>query len=196
MQGPPNDLGNRSYGPQRQIPGQQQQQQQQPTQGGGWNYGPRQNYPSQQNYAPLGQGERRDPVPTNGPGSGNPYQQGGYSQSGPGNFSAQEQRQWEQGDQRSYAPPRQQGGFREDFRSYGQGVAGDQGQGFPRQGVNSGSVGQATNSGYGQSYPGYQGQDFGHQEQRNAQGQQGNSPPVEQTRTDQVRHPTYPASSN
>lgn len=196
----PNQQGGPLYSPQGSM------------QGGGRNYGPPQNYPSQTNYGPPGQGERRDPMPMNAPVGQSPYQpgagsstpsyQGNYNQGGPGNFYPQQQREFPRGDQGNYEHPRQQGGFRQDYNyygptqrtNYGQGGGGYQGQGGREaywQGSNAGPAGQGTNPGYGQSYPGQnQGQGFPQGEQRNVQEQQGNYPPTGQTGTNRVRAPT------
>lgn len=145
-----------------------------------------QNYSFDRNYNPVGQGNRRDFVPTVAPGERNFYQQGNgypgnYNQMEPGNIYAPEQRGFPQGDQRNYAS-RQQGGFMGDYRyygpphgsPYGQGVGGYQVQGTPEaywHGANSDIVGHGTSFGYGQGYPRHiQGQSFSQQEQWNVQG--------------------------
>ncbi|GMH25067.1 hypothetical protein Nepgr_026910 [Nepenthes gracilis] len=129
------------------------------------NYGPPQlNYgPPQQNYGPPRQGERRNPIPTNGLGQqagGSPTYQDKYIQ---GNYNLQEQRGYPHGDQRDYAPQEQRV-FTGDTRNYAppRPLGGALGQGGFESGSHgstgtygpgaSGSYGQGKGSGLGPGY--------------------------------------------
>ncbi|KAJ4833055.1 hypothetical protein Tsubulata_001024 [Turnera subulata] len=160
----------RRYDRQRgQVPYQQQGRppygQQGPTQGGGFQQGPPQNYPPQQNYGPPGQGERRDAYQSNRAGPMPPYQ-GGYNQG-------------HQGNQKDYGYPGQQD-FRGDNRNYSPSQGGNYGQ-VPSPGYGQGGnpgYGQGPNPGYGQGpNPGYgQGVNPGHGQGPNSGYGQGPNP--------------------
>ncbi|GAB4848123.1 hypothetical protein Ancab_002787 [Ancistrocladus abbreviatus] len=130
----PNYEGNPGYDQQRSM------------QGDGRSYMPQQNPPSQQysapqqNYAPPGQGERRNPMPMNRmdyQGGGRPPYQGNYNQ---GNYHPEQQRGYPSGDQRGFAPqgPReftggnQNYGQRENYQgNYNQGNFHPEQRGYP-----------------------------------------------------------------
>ncbi|GAB2283548.1 hypothetical protein Dimus_018054 [Dionaea muscipula] len=157
-------------GPNQPYQGNQGYDQYRSAQGDRRDYAPQQNYPSEQNYLPPGQGERRNPMPNNmGPISGGrpPYQGDSYNQgsNGQGNYS---QGNYNQGNH-----------YPQHHRGYP--MAGQRGNGFQEQGAHRGNAfqGQQEYTGQTQNFtpPPFQGSSSGQGEGYPMAGQRGNGFP-------------------